>query len=527
MAQGDRVTSSLARTRAIALVGLDGNIVDVETHVGRGLVNFTLVGLPDASLREARDRVRSALQACELEVLDRHVTVGLSPAGLPKSGSGFDFSIAASILLATSKIQSTGVAGEVFIGELALDGSLHTLPGILPAVISARRSGITRVFVPLEARSEAQLVPGIEVCAFAHLADFVQAFGGQAKRARVLGLAAQESVIKNAGEEGMRSGGVGDFSQVRGHNSAIEAVAIAASGGHHLMMIGEPGSGKTMMASRLPSILPELEQSDALTASAIHSIAGDLSSGQLLTEPPFQAPHHSMSIPAMVGGGSGVIRPGAASLAHAGILFLDEATEFAPAVLDSLRQPLESGWVRIQRSGHTARYPASFQLVMATNPCPCGHLGGRIRSCSCSSIQRRRYLARLSGPLIDRIDITLSMRVPSQADLACESHFNSHSLKDKVCEARERAAHRLKGTQWRLNRDVAGSWIRSLHPPSDQILSMIDHSVDQGRLSMRGADRLLRLMWTCADYSGKNSIGLDEFSAALQLRQGGENYGIG
>ena len=325
----------------------------------------------------------------------------------------------------------------------------------------------------------------------------------------------------------MRSGGAGDFSQVRGHNSAIEAVAIAASGGHHLMMIGEPGSGKTMMASRLPSILPELEQSDALTASAIHSIAGDLSSGQLLTEPPFQAPHHSMSIPAMVGGGSGVIRPGAASLAHAGILFLDEATEFAPAVLDSLRQPLESGWVRIQRSGHTARYPASFQLVMATNPCPCGHLGGRIRSCSCSSIQRRRYLARLSGPLIDRIDITLSMRVPSQADLACESHFNSHSLKDKVCEARERAAHRLKGTGWRLNRDVAGSWIRSLHPPSAQILSMIDHSVDQGRLSMRGADRLLRLMWTCADYSGKNSIGLDEFSAALQLRQGGENYGIG
>ena len=361
MAQGDRVTSSLARTRAIALVGLDGNIVDVETHVGRGLVNFTLVGLPDASLREARDRVRSALQACELEVLDRHVTVGLSPAGLPKSGSGFDFSIAASILLATSKIQSAGVAGEVFIGELALDGSLHTLPGILPAVISARRSGITRVFVPLEARSEALLVPGIEVCAFAHLADFVQAYGGQAKRARVLGLVAQESVLKNAGEEGMRSGGVGDFSQVRGHNSAIEAVAIAASGGHHLMMIGEPGSGKTMMASRLPSILPELEQSDALTASAIHSIVGDLSSGQLLTEPPFQAPHHSMSIPAMVGGGSGMIRPGAASLAHAGILFLDEATEFAPAVLDSLRQPLESGWVRIQRSGHTARYRVKGQ----------------------------------------------------------------------------------------------------------------------------------------------------------------------
>ncbi|MBS5340984.1 MAG: ATP-binding protein, partial [Actinomyces sp. oral taxon 181] len=311
MAQGDRMTSSLARTRAIALVGLDGNIVDVETHVGRGLVNFTLVGLPDASLRESRDRVRSALQACELEVLDRHVTVGLSPAGLPKSGSGFDFSIAASILLATSKIRSAGVAGEVFIGELALDGSLHTLPGILPAVISARRSGITRVFVPLEARNEALLVPGIEVCAFAHLADFVQAFGGQAKRAPVLGVAAQESVLKNTEEEKMRSGGAGDFSQVRGHNSAIEAVAIAASGGHHLMMIGEPGSGKTMMASRLPSILPELEQSDALTASAIHSIAGDLSSGELLTEPPFQAPHHSMSIPAMVGGGSGLIRPGA------------------------------------------------------------------------------------------------------------------------------------------------------------------------------------------------------------------------
>lgn len=293
------------------------------------------------------------------------------------------------------------------------------------------------------------------------------------------------------------------------------------------MLIGEPGSGKTMIASRIPSILPALSESDALTASAIHSLAGDLPAGGLLDHAPFQSPHHSMSIPAMVGGGSSCIRPGAVSLAHGGVLFLDEATEFAPAVLDSLRQPLESGWVRIQRSGHIASYPASFQLVLATNPCPCGHLGGRTKSCTCSSVQRRRYLGRLSGPLIDRIDITLSMRVPTQADLKCAADFTSASLKEQVCEARERALRRLRDTPWQLNRDVEGSWIRSTHPPSERILSLIDRSVDRGELSMRGADRLLRLMWTCADFSGKNTIGLEEFSCALQLRQGGEHYGIG
>lgn len=524
------MSSFLARTRAVALVGLDGTIVDVETHVGRGLVTFTLVGLPDASLREARDRVRSALQACELEVLDRHVTVGLSPAGLPKSGSGFDFAIAVSILLASSKIRPQGVAGEVFIGELGLDGSLHTIPGVLPAVIAARCAGISRVYVPQEACEEASLVPGIEVRSFAHLADFVRACGGEATRARIVGVSGNTGSRPQRNESGEKSGLTRaeiEFLQVRGHNAAVDAVALAAAGGHHLMLIGEPGSGKTMIASRIPSILPALSESDALTASAIHSLAGDLPAGGLLDHAPFQSPHHSMSIPAMVGGGSSCIRPGAVSLAHGGVLFLDEATEFAPAVLDSLRQPLESGWVRIQRSGHIASYPASFQLVLATNPCPCGHLGGRTKNCTCSSVQRRRYLGRLSGPLIDRIDITLSMRVPTQADLKCAADFTSASLKEQVCEARERALRRLRDTPWQLNRDVEGSWIRSTHPPSERILSLIDRSVDRGELSMRGADRLLRLMWTCADFSGKNTIGLEEFSCALQLRQGGEHYGIG
>lgn len=524
------MSSSLACTRAVALVGLDGNIVDVETHVGRGLVNFTLVGLPDASLREARDRVRSALQACELEVLDRHVTVGLSPAGLPKSGSGFDFAIAASILLATGKIKASGVAGEIFIGELGLDGSLRTLPGVLPAVIAARREGAHRVFVPLEARQEASLVPGIDVQAFSHLADFVCACGGQATRARIVGLAQPKRHHHvDIRSQALRSPIHRDhnFSDVRGHNAAVQAIALAASGGHHVLLIGEPGSGKTMIASRISTILPKLNETDALTASAIHSLAGDLRAGELLSSAPFQSPHHSMSIPAMVGGGSTIIRPGAVSLAHAGVLFLDEATEFSPAVLDSLRQPLESGWVRIQRSGHVAQYPASFQLVLATNPCPCGHLGGRSRRCTCSSVRRRRYLGRLSGPLIDRIDITLSMHVPTQAELACRPDFTSESLKERVCEARSRALYRLRETPWRLNRDVDGTWIREKCPPTRQVLSLIDRSVDRGELSMRGADRLLRLMWTCADYSGKSAIGLEDFSTALQLRQGGENYGIG
>ncbi|MDD9205718.1 YifB family Mg chelatase-like AAA ATPase, partial [Georgenia sp. 10Sc9-8] len=401
----------LGRTSAVALVGLVGHVVEVEAHVASGLPAFTIVGLPDASLSEARDRVRAAVASCGLGLPRQRLTVNLSPAALPKSGPGFDLAVAVA-LLAVADLPGTGAAAHtVHLGELGLDGRLHPVAGVLPAVAAAVRAGRPEIVVPAENAAEARLVPGARVHAVRHLAEVVVHHGG---RAAVPVVPPPPPRDRDRPADRRPA----DLADVLGQDEARFALEVAAAGGHHLFLVGAPGVGKTMLAARLPGLLPDLDDEAAVEVTSVHSVAGTFDpSGGLLRRPPFEDPHHTATPAAVVGGGSGVVRPGAASRAHRGVLFLDEAPEFSPRVLQSLRQPLEGGELVIHRARTSARYPARFLLVMAANPCPCGKAVGKGLGCTCTPMQRRRYLGRLAGPLMDRVDIQVEVHAPARAAL--------------------------------------------------------------------------------------------------------------
>src|SRR5580693_8289172 len=448
---------ALARSHAMTLVGVRGHLVEIEVDIENGLVALLLVGLPDTALREARDRIRSAIVNSGEAWPQRRITVGLSPASLPKRGSGFDLGIAISVAAAAGLVPAARLGGMVFLGELGLDGRVRPVPGVLPAAAAAVGAGFATVVVAPENAPEAALVPALQVLCTPSLGALLDWLRGApppaaaARPAAVLiepGSDLPDSVIAagaaalGPGAAGPRSAAPGrDLADVIGQPTARRAAEICAAGGHHLMLLGPPGVGKTMLAERLPTILPPLELPAALEASSIHSVAGTLPAGRpLLTEPPFCAPHHTATKAAIVGGGSGIIRPGAASLAHHGCLFLDEAPEFARDVLDALRQPLESGEVVIARSGLTARFPARFTLVLAANPCPCARLAGSVAACSCTPASRRRYLARLSGPLLDRVDVKVELLPVGRAELLSDRKLAEPSavVSARVTQARLR-----------------------------------------------------------------------------------------
>lgn len=504
----------IARTLCVALQGLRGSLVDVEGDFVNATPKLVLIGLPDAALSEARDRVRSASQNAGAPLSPRQLTVNLSPAALPKQGSGFDLAIAVVAAACSGAIQPEAIANIVHLGELALDGRLRPIPGVLPAVHAAAQNGATQVVVPEANRAEAELVPGITVSSAISLRELLIRYGAELEPVEL------EPLLTRAHEpEAAQT--VTDLSEVIGHADAVEAVVTAAAGGHHVMMLGPPGAGKTMLAQRLPTILPDLSVDEAIEVASIASLAGEPIRGELCLTPPWQSPHHTATAPALAGGGSGFIRPGAIARAHRGVLFLDEAPEFSRVVLDVLRQPLESGEVVINRANAVAHFPARFQLVLAANPCPCGLWGVPGASCECPPMMRRRYLARLSGPLLDRVDIQLW--VPrTTSSLSAEAGVTTSAVaKTRVLTARERAATRLRDTPWSKNADVSGSWIRRQAPAmTDDARDLLDTALRRTGLSMRGADRVLRLAWTLTDLADADRPNIDHVRRALHLRRG-------
>lgn len=504
---GDRLMA-LGRAFSVAVRGLDGEIVEIEADITSGLPGVHLVGLPDAALQESRDRVRAAVTNCGNSWPMARLTLALSPATLPKMGSVYDIALAAAVLSAQQKKPWERLENTLLLGELSLDGRVRPVRGVLPAVLAAKRDGWPAVVVPADNLPEASLVDGIDVRGVRTLGQLQSWLRGST------GLAGRITTADTTPES------AADLADVVGQSQARFAVEVAAAGAHHLMLTGPPGVGKTMLAQRLPGLLPSLSGSESLEVTAIHSVAGLLSGDTpLITRPPFVAPHHSSSVAALVGGGSGMARPGAVSRAHRGVLFLDECAEISLSALEALRTPLEDGEIRLARRDGVACYPARFQLVLAANPCPCAPADPQ--DCICAAATKRRYLGKLSGPLLDRVDLRVQMhRLRAGAFSAADGESTSQ-VRQRVALAREAAAQRWRPHGFRTNAEVSGPLLRRKFRPSSAAMLPLRTALDRGLLSIRGVDRTLRVAWSLADLAGRTSPGIDEVAAALSFRQTG------
>nr|WP_300145475.1 YifB family Mg chelatase-like AAA ATPase [Propionicimonas sp.] len=501
---------SQARAWSVALVGLEGTMVEVEAAISSGLPRTTMVGLPDAALYEARDRCRAAMASAGFGWPSDPVTINLSPATLPKAGSHYDLAIAAAVAAAGRKYDPAALEGLAIFGELGLDGRVRAVRGLLPALIAASGHEFTRVVVPAAQLREAALLDGLTIFGAADLSDLFDVLTGGPGApvpAQVEPAAAPRPVL--------------DVADVAGQSEAKWALEVAAAGRHHLYLHGPPGVGKTLLAERLPGLLPDLELAEALEVSAVHSLAGVNLDGGLVWRPPYADPHHSASAASLVGGGARIALPGAVSRAHRGVLFLDEAPEFSPRVMEALRVPLESGRIVLGRSMATATYPASFLLVLAANPCPCGMAGTPGGNCRCPPMTVRRYASRVSGPILDRIDIHQELRPVRAAflDRRYEPGEGTKAVAARVLAARDRQRHRLQPSGWRTNGEVPGPALRKRLPLPDGA-ELLDVAVARGRLSARGVDKVLRLAWTVADLAGSERPSREHLHTALAMRRG-------
>ena len=501
----------LGRAQAIALSGLDGTTVAVEASVNPGIPGIEVVGLPDASVNESRKRIRAALSNLGVRLKAMRYTVSLAPGSVRKVGSGFDLAIAMAILGAEGVIDPARTAGTVFCGELGLDGRIVPVPGVLPTIVSGLRAGFTHFVVPAGCAAEARLVPGAEVLPVASVAQCAVRFGA------TMDAPPAQVVEDRAASHGQRPQ-VHDLAVVQGQDDARFALEIAAAGGHHLLMTGAPGAGKTLLAGCLPGILPPLGEQAAVEVLALASLAGTFSAHDVPPLPPYETPHHRTTTAAMLGSS----RPnsvGVLSRAHHGVLFMDEAPEFSRDVLEALREPLESGWCRVSRSWGSVDLPSRFQLVMAANPCPCGAGGAGRSGCTCTPHDRRRYRSRLSGPLLDRIDLRLDMLPVTPADVhARAQRESSEKVRTRVIEARRIQAERYAGVSWETNGQTPGGWLRGHFRFVAHETRLLDRGLETGALTMRGYDRVLRVATTIADLRGEQRPGADELGAALLLR---------